>query len=255
MRLYASPYPISGREAPRAPRSRRADGSYSFTVHSGPRTRATGSLVPGTRATRAGPGGRDRTRDRQGPARVPLGRALVTIVVFHPRDLRLGRRARALVVRERRPRARSQPPPRRERSPAQPVRRGAAHRRSRCPPGRFASAHASTPPGARRAARPRARPPAAVGCGYRGGGAPAGRLPVARRAIARAARVPGRPHRPHRVRGRRHRRPPVRRARPLDVHRPASVVKAMLLVAYLRQLDAMRPALRSTRTATRSSIR
>ncbi len=180
----------------------------------------------------AAPAGADTARTITKLRALPLGRAQVTIVVFHPPDLnwndatvtwsfasgRHGRFIRAASTRSRRL------------SPAVTVLRTIVA----LPAGRYRFRACFHAPGDHALPNPR-RPPGCSGRGYHGGGAlPAG-FPTAA-AVTRATAY---------LAGRLGRRAfavmdTEGRLSGVDVHATfptASVVKAMLLVAYLRRLD------------------
>jgi hypothetical protein len=87
VRLYVSPYPYGPATFLRSTTTG-ADGSYSFTVHPDRNTRYK-VLVPATglaEVVQVYVVGKTVTKIKA----IPLGRARVTLVVFHPRDLRWG---------------------------------------------------------------------------------------------------------------------------------------------------------------------
>ena len=164
---------------------------------------------------------------------LPLGRARVTLVVFHPRDLRWG----ATVVHWSfavggHGRFRAAVPTRAiALSPAATVLRTTIS----LPAGRYRFRACFSPPGGLALLDPR-RPPGCRGRGYHGGGSLPEGFPSAA-AVSRAAgylarRAGRRAFAVMDTEG---------RLSGVDIHArftTASVVKAMLLVAYLRRLDA-----------------
>jgi hypothetical protein len=229
--LYALPYPF--RTAPVLVSSGVIDaaGHFTFTVIPDRNTRYTARLgSTGAEGVVAiGVIGKTVTKLQA----LPLGRALVTLVVFHPRDLRWGR----TVVHwwfavGRNGRFRAAAPTR-----AIALSRSATVLRATIslPAGRYRFRACFSPPGGIALLNPR-RPPGCHGRGYYGGASLPEGFPSAP-AVSRAAGY---------LAGRAGRRAfavmdTEGRLSGVDVHArftTASVVKAMLLVAYLRRLDA-----------------
>ncbi len=231
VRLYASPYPYPVAKLLQSTVTA-ANGSYSFTVHPDRSTRYR-VLVAGTAAqalVQVGVVGVAIVKARA----APLGQALATIVVFHPRDMlhwdgtsvqwSFAGGAGGAFVAAAATRALTS------------VRMSwSCGPRSRCRQARTGSERALTRP-ARRRCSTRQTPPGCSGLGYRGSGT----LPVGfpdPGAIARAAGY---------LSGRIGRKAfavvdTEGRMSGVNVHSTfptASVVKAMLLVGYLRRLDA-----------------
>ena len=228
--LYESPYPYRAQTfvatAPVA-----ADGSFSFTVAVDRNTRfravaaSAGAPSPVVQVTVTG---LTIVKERA----LPLGRAEVQLVVFHPRDLRWGgARVQWWFAAGRGPFVAAPSNRGYTLSPDVVVFRTIAA----LPAGRFRWRACFHAPGDQALADP-LRPPGCTGRGYEGSGSlPAGFPGPA--AVARAARYLAR--RAGRTafavldsEG---------RLAGVNVHRTfptASVVKAMLLVAYLRRLDA-----------------
>jgi hypothetical protein len=230
VRLLASPYPYRSFVVLDAT-AVSADGSFSFEVRPDRNTRYRVELVgtPAQATVSVGVTGRTATRVRA----LSLGRVGVTILVFHPRDLRWGgaRVAWSFGV-GRRSRLRPAPATRARRISQYVV---ALHTTMTLPAGRFRFRACFDPPSA--AALTERRRPGCRGQDYQGGGS----LPVGFPgpvAIERAGRyLSARFGRTAfavvdsegRVSG-------------MHIHRTfvtGSVVKAMLLVAYLRRLDAL----------------
>jgi hypothetical protein len=229
--LYARPYPFTHAPVVVSGAITDATGSFAFTVTPDRNTRYSARLDPAGPEASVDVGviGKTVTKLRA----LPLGRALVTLVVFHPRDLRWD----ATLVHwsfasGRAGRFRPQAPTRAiELSPSTTVLRTAVA----LPAGRYEFRACFAPPQAGALLNPR-RPPGCSGRGYHGGASlPAGFPSSA--AIARAAGY---------LAGRSGRKAfavmdTEGRVSGVDVHArftTASVVKAMLLVAYLRRLDA-----------------
>ncbi len=249
VRLYVSPFPYPVAKLLRTTTTT-ADGSYSFTVHPDRNTRYR-VLVPGTPANALGHVGVTGLAIVKVHA-VALGRALVTIVVFHPRDLLHwdGSTVRWLFASDRPGALRSAGATQARRLspsvvilrttvalPAGPFRlpgvlHAAGRRRAR------GLAHARHVPSASAIAAPDRLP-----AGFPG---PA--------AIARAAAYLSGRDRAQGVRGRRHRRPPLGRQRPLDVpdRERRQGDAARRIPAPPRR---PRPTLDRLRSATRSCIR
>ncbi len=231
VRLYASPYPYPVAKLLHSTVTA-ADGSYAFTVHPDRSTRYR-VLVLGTPAhalVQVGVSGVAIVKARA----APLGRALVTIVVFHPRDLADwdGSKVRwSFASGPRGPFVAAASTQARRLSPNVVILRTLVS----LPAGAYAFRACFDPPGAG-ALLDRHTPPGCTGLGYSGGGI----LPVgfpAPDAIARAASYLG---------GRIGRKAfavvdSEARLSGVNFHSTfptASVVKAMLLVGYLRRLDA-----------------
>jgi hypothetical protein len=229
--LEASPYPFKTASA-LATATTAADGSFSFTARPDRDTRYQAMLANGQHspAVEVDVGGLTVTKVRA----LPLGRAQVTVVVFHPRDLHWGRAKVSWSF--------ASPP----HGTFTAAPRTAVYRLSpyvivlkttiALPAGRFAWRACFHAPGAQALLNPR-RPPGCAGRGYHGSGS----LPVGfpgPPAVSRAASyLAGRTGRTAfavmdsegRLSG-------------VNIHwtfLTASVVKAMLLVEYLRRLDAM----------------
>jgi hypothetical protein len=229
--LSASAYPYrSSRPLAAVPVA--ANGSYSVVVHPDRNVRYTAAVSGGGAQTTAGVTVTDRviTRVRA----LTLGRAMVTLLVFHPGDLHWnGVTVRWTFGRTRNGRfATARPTRSRRLGPHITILRTIIA----LPAGRFSFRACFRPPADNALADPEAVPGCA-GRGYRGGG----RLPAGfpgTRAIARAERyLAGRAgvtglavvDSEGRLSG-------------VHLHRTfitASVIKAMLLVAYLRRLNAL----------------
>jgi hypothetical protein len=227
--LYQSryPYPTASLVATAATS---ADGSFAFTVFPDRDTRYRVVLLDTTASAlvQVHVGGRTITKVKA----LALGRARVTIVVFHPRDLRWGDARVRWSFASGGDRFVAAPATRtRKLSPYVATLSTTAT----LPAGRFRWRACFHAPGDRALENPR-RPPGCSGRGYRGGG----RLPVGfpgPMAIARAQRY---------LRGQTGRTAfavvdSEGRLEGVHVHWTfitGSVVKAMLLVAYLRRLDS-----------------
>jgi hypothetical protein len=229
--LSARPYPYSGTPTAAGSTITDASGGFSFTVAPRQNTRYSARVGPtGPEASvTVGVIGKTVTKLRA----LPLGRARVTLVIFHPRGLRWGhtlvhwafasgRHGRFAAT----PRTRSI-----TLSPSATVLRTTVT----LPAGPYRFRACFSPPEEAALLSPR-RPPGCTGRGYHGGASlPAGFPSPA--AVARAAGY---------LAGRSGRRACAvmdteGRISGVDVHArftTASVVKAMLLVAYLRRLDA-----------------
>lgn len=229
--LYERPYPYRVRRLVGSTLTA-ANGSFSFTVFPDRDARYSATFV-GTRSravVRLAVTGRTITKLKA----LPLGRAKVTLVVFHPRDLRWGHaRVRWSFASGLHRRFVAAPSTRAVRlSPYVMVLSAAVT----LPAGHFRWEACFRAPGDRALADPR-RPPDCAGRGYHGAGSlPAGFPgPTAiERAKAYLARRAGRTalavvDSEGRVSG----------IREHSTFVTASVVKAMLLVAYLRRLHAI----------------
>jgi hypothetical protein len=229
--LYARPYPYTGTPTAAGSTVTDATGGFSFTAAPRQNTRYSARLGPaGPEASvTAGVIGKTVTRLRA----LPLGRALVTLVIFHPRGLRWGhtlvhwafasgRQGRFASTRSTRSITLS---------PSVTVLRTAVT----LPAGSYRFRACFAPPAAAALLSPR-RPPGCTGRGYHGGAS----LPAGFPSPAAVVRTTGY------LAGRSGRRAfavidTEGRMSGVDVHARfsgASVVKAMLLVAYLRRLDA-----------------
>jgi hypothetical protein len=231
VQLYASPYPYPV-AALLSTTVTSADGSFSFRVSPDRNTRYRVTVVGAAAQAQVQVGviGQVLT----GVRALPLGRADVTLVVFHPRDLRWGgARVRWWFASGRRGAFVAAPSTRAFKLSPYVVVLGT---KIALPAGPFRWRACFNAPGDHALLSPR-RPPGCTGRGYHGGG----HLPVgfpAPVAVSRAAAyLSGRIGRTAfavvdsegRLSG-------------VNVHstfNTASVVKAMLLVAYLRRLDAM----------------
>ena len=228
--LYESRYPYPTASLVRSTATN-ADGSFAFTVFADRDTRYQVLLV-GTTATalvQVDVGGRTITKVKA----LPLGRARVTIVVFHPRDLLWGDARISWSFASGGARFIAAPATRTLKlSPYVAVLSTSAT----LPAGHFRWRACFHAPRDRALENPR-RPPGCTGRGYYGGGY----LPVGfpgPAAIARAERY---------LRSRTGRTAfavvdSEGRLGGVNVHSTfitGSVVKAMLLVAYLRRLDAL----------------
>jgi beta-lactamase family protein len=231
VRLYKSPfpYPVAALVRTAAPA---ADGSFSFSVHPDRSTRYR-VIVPGTSAVASVQivvVGRTITKVKA----LPLGRAGVTVVIFHPRDLRWGR-ARVSWSFGLGSRGRF------NRTPATRSKKLSPYVTEistivTLPAGRFRWRACFHSAGDHALANPH-RPPGCAGRGYFG----SGRLPEGFPSPAAVGRAAGY------LRGRAGRTAfavvdSEGRLSGVNEHWTfvsASVVKAMLLVAYLRRLDSM----------------
>ncbi|MGI8414053.1 MAG: serine hydrolase [Solirubrobacteraceae bacterium] len=230
--LYASPYPYPV-AAPSGSAVTSSTGSFTFTVHPDRDTRYR-VLVSGSSAravVQVDVAGRAITKVRS----LPLGRAGVTIVVFHPRDLRWGQApVRWSFASGAHGRFVAAPSSRTRRLSPYVV---ALRTTVTLPAGAFRFRACFDAPGDHALLNSR-RPPGCTGRGYYGNG----RLPVgfpSPGAVSRAASYLG--TRTGRTafaiidsEGR------LSGVRVHETFNTASVVKAMLLVAYLRRLDSMR---------------
>ena len=229
--VYANPYPfhtvaVAG-TATTAP-----DGSFSLAVHPDRVTRY-GAVVTGTRAyavTLVYPRGRTLTDVRA----LPLGQARVSVVVFHPRDLRWnGARVRWWFGSGSQGRLSAAPSTRTRRlSPYATLLDATAT----LPAGHFRWRACFVAPEDRALVNPR-RPPGCPGLGYYGAGALPNGFPGPAAISAAERFLAGRAGRASvgvlDSEGRQsgvnlHERFPA-----------ASVIKSMLLVAYLRRLSAL----------------
>ena len=230
VQLFASPYPYQLLRLARATTTA-ADGTFSFTVYPDRDTRYEALLVGTSASTTIELAVTGLTVTKV--LALPLGQAEVTIVVFHPRDLRwadarvswsfaTGRRGPFMPA----PQTRTM-----QLSPYVVVLR----KRINLPAGPFRFRACFHAPGDQALLNPQ-RPPGCAGRGYLGGGSlPAGFPGPA--AIARAeSYLNGRTGRTAfavvDTEGR------LSGARTQWTFPTASVVKAMLLTAYLRRLDA-----------------
>ncbi|MGB9185069.1 MAG: hypothetical protein WCB67_13490 [Solirubrobacteraceae bacterium] len=229
--LHARPYPYTGTPTPAGSTVTNAAGGFSFTATPSQNTRYSARLGPaGPEASvTVGVIGKTVTRLRA----LPWGRALVTLVIFHPRGLRWGHTlVRWAFASGRRGRFASTPPTRSiALSPSVTVLRTAVT----LPAGPYRFRACFGPPAAAALLSPR-RPPGCTGRGYQGGASlPAG-FPSPAAVVRAAGYLAGRSGRrafavmdtEGRISG-------------VNVHArftSASVVKAMLLVAYLRRLGA-----------------
>jgi hypothetical protein len=229
--LEASPYPFTTPSV-LGTTATAGDGSFSFSTRPDRDTRYQATLADGEHslAVEVDVGGLTVTKVKA----LSLGRAQVTVVVFHPRDLHWGQ-ARVSWSFASPPHSRFATAPQTtvyRLSPYVIVLKATVG----LPAGRFAWRACFHAPGAQALANPR-RPPGCTGRGYHG----SGRLPVGfpgPASVSRAASyLAGRAGRTAfavfdsegRLSG-------------VNVHwtfLTASVVKAMMLVAYLRRLDAM----------------
>lgn len=231
VQLFASPYPYRSSESLQST-AVGADGSFSFEVAPDRNTHYRVQLVGTPAEATVSVGVSDRTVTAVHA--LSLGRAGVTILVFHPSDLRwAGTTVTWSFGGGRHSRLHAAPATRARRISKYVV---ALHTTITLPAGRFRFRACFNPPGAA-ALLNEPRPPGCVGRGYQGGGS----LPVgfpAPAAIARAARfLASRFGRTAfavvdsegRISG-------------TYIHSTfvtGSVVKAMLLVAYLRRLAAL----------------
>ena len=230
VRLLASPYPYRSFGTLQSA-AVAADGSFGFEVRPDRNTHYRVELVGTPAAATVSVGVNDRTLSRV--RALSLGRAGVTILVFHPSDLRWAGATVGWSFAIGRSRLRAAPATRARRISKYVV---ALHTTVTLPAGRFRFRACFNPPGAAALLNER-RPAGCRGRGYQGGGS----LPVGfpgPGAIARAARfLSGRFGRTAfavldsegRISG-------------TYIHSTfvtGSVVKAMLLVAYLRRLDAL----------------
>jgi hypothetical protein len=231
VRLFASPYPYSVSSLLGTTPSG-ADGSFSFTVHPDRSThyRVTVVGTPAGALVQVGVIGKAIVKVKA----LPPGRALITVVVFHPRNLLWGGArvswsfaAGAHGAFVAAPRTLS----RRLSAYVVALRTAVA-----LPAGPFRFRACFQPPGDRALLDPE-RPPDCGGLGYQGGGSlPAGfpgARAVARAASYLAARVGRTAFAVVDSEGR------VSGVRIHSTFNTASVVKAMLLVGYLRRLDAL----------------
>ncbi|MGH2866515.1 MAG: hypothetical protein ACRDNK_02960 [Solirubrobacteraceae bacterium] len=229
--LYANPYPFR-RSTLLETIPTASSRSFAVTVHPDRITRYHAVLSTGGAGATARVGviGRAVTKARA----LPLGRARVTLVLFHPRDLPWnGARVRWWFASGRTGRFRAAPATRTRRlSPYVTTARTAVA----LPAGGYRFRACFNVPGARALLNPR-RPPGCSGRGYHGGGflpvgfpgpgavGRAGRYLAARAGLTGFAVVDS-----------------EGRLSGADLNRPfitGSVVKAMLLVAYLRHLAAL----------------
>jgi hypothetical protein len=229
--LYKSPYPYRSMALVRTA-SPSAGGTFSFVVAPDRNTRYSAQLTgrPATATVVIGVIGRTLTKLRA----LPLGRADVTIVVFHPRDLRWGgapvswsfasgSSGRFLIDASTR---------------AYPLSQSVSvlHISIALPAGRYRFRACLHAPSDHALLNPR-RPPGCSGRGYQGGaslpvGFP-GPAAISRAAAYLSSRIGRTAFAVFDSEG---------RLSGLHVHwtfTTASVVKAMLLVAYLRRLHAM----------------
>ena len=229
VQLYASPYPYLARVSAQSTTTQ-ADGSFQFSVSPDRDTRYQVTVAGGGESAIAPVGVTGRTLTRV--QALSLGRARVTVVLFHPRDLRWGGAPTSWWFASHggfRP------------GPVTHSVRFSPHVTVlsitvALPAGHFSWRTCFSAPGVRALENPR-RPPGCPGRGYHGSGSlPAGFPGSA--AVARAQRYLA--HRGGRTavavidsEG---------RLSGVNLHErfiTGSVVKAMLLVAYLRRLDAM----------------